>query len=180
MSKRNWSILWFRKWKVFSILLSLWIFVSACGYRFAGDGDFPPWVRSLCVTVFENRTGEIGMETVFANDLIDEFTRNSSLVLAARADAILSGRIESLSIETVSRRGSDAAAERQAEIKASMKLTGADGKVLWSAEDISGREAYLVTSDKLATEHNRREAISTISKRIAERVYHRLRNHFRE
>ena len=134
------------------------------------------------MTVFENRTGEIGAETVFANDLIDEFTRNSSLVLAVRdrADTILSGRIESLSIGTVSRRGSDAAAERQAEITASMKLTGADGKVLWSAEDISGHEAYLVTSDKLATEHNRWEAISTISKRIAERVYHRLRNHFRE
>jgi hypothetical protein len=55
-----------------------------------------------------------------------------------------------------------------------LKLTGPDGRVIWSARGVSANEAYDVMSDKLATEQNRRDAISVLSKRLAEKVYNRI------
>jgi len=164
--------------KQYSILL-LCLCFSACGYRFAG-GDFPPDIKTLCITVFENRTAETGIETLFANDLLNEFTK-SSLVLTGRAeaDAVLAGEIESLAIKTVSRQGSHTALEREVRIAVALKLTDPDGVEIWSAKGISDNEAYPVTPDKSETEQNRRNAVSEISKRIAEDVYDRLTSDFR-
>ncbi len=162
------------------VLLVLCIFFSACGYRFEGGGSFPGGIKSVYITIFENRTAETGLETIFANDFIDEFTRRGNLVLAGRdsAETILAGEIESLNIETVSRRESHTALERQVNVVVALKLTGSDGEVIWSAKGVSAHEAYTVMPDKMATEYNRRQAISVISKRMAEAAYEHLTINF--
>jgi hypothetical protein len=149
-------------WIVFAILCFL-AFLSACGYRFAGGGTFPSGINSVCVTILENRTSEIGVENTFTNDLIYEFTRNGKIASIDKADALLSGVVKSMSIETISRSGSH---------------TSNDGRIIWSAKGVSGNEAYDVASDKLSTEQNRRSAISTLSERLAEKVYNRLTDDF--
>ncbi len=159
--------------------LILGILLSSCGYRFAG-GDLPFSIKTLCIRMFENPTTEAGIETTFANDLINEFTRNSHVILAGpeEADAILTGEIRSMSIETVSRKSSYVPFERQAKIAVDLRLKDRDGQVVWSGDEMSEEEAYTVMPEKLATEHNRREAISAISERLAEEVYARVSGGF--
>ena len=120
------------------------------------------------------------MENVFTNDIVYEFTRNRKGALADmdKADAILLGVIESMSIETISRKGISTSIERRVTVVISLKLKDREGKVIWSAESISAKEAYDVASDKIATEKNRRDAISALSKRVAEKIYNSLTDNF--
>jgi outer membrane lipopolysaccharide assembly protein LptE/RlpB len=155
------------------IIFLLPMFFSACGYRFTGGGSFPAGIRSVCVSTFENRTSETGAENIFTNDLIYEVTRDNKVVLISKdkAEALLSGVIKSMSIETISRKGTHSSLERRVTVTVDLKLTDPDGNIIWSAKDVSANEAYNVMSDKQATEQNRRNAISALSKRLAERLY---------
>lgn len=159
-------------WIVFVLLM----FSSACGYRFAGSGSFPAGIKSVRISILENRTSETGMENIITNDLIYEVTRDKKVALTSmdKADALLSGVIRSMSIETISRTGTHSSLERRVTVTVDLKLTGPDGRVIWSARGVSANEAYDVMSDKPATEQNRRDAISVLSKRLAEKVYNRI------
>ena len=158
----------------------MWIFCLGCGYRFTGSGNFPAGVKTVFITILKNHTSETGVENVFTNDLIYEFTRNRKGALDGmdKADAILLGVIESMSIETISRKGISTPLERRVAVAVSLKLKDRKGKVIWSVESISAKEVYNVASDKIATEKNRRDAISALSKRVAEKVYNRLTDNF--
>lgn len=161
------------------ICLILCLF-PACGYRFAGGEFFLPEIRSIHIAVFENRTAEPGLEALFADDLINEFTKRSSLLISGknRADAVISGKIRSLEIKALSRKGAHTASERQVRLLAEIKLTDSQGKLLWSETDMSDTEAYPVLPETMATEHQRENALAAISKRLAETVYNRLTGHF--
>ncbi|NQT10474.1 MAG: hypothetical protein HQ573_04795 [Desulfobacteraceae bacterium] len=164
-------------WTVFAILCFL-AFLSACGYRFAGGGTLPSGINSVCVTILENRTSEIGIENTFTSDLIYEFTRKGKIASMDKADALLSGVVKSMSIETISHRGAQTSLERRVTFTLDLKLTDKDGRILWSTKGISGNEAYVVVSDKLLTEQKRHDAISTLSTRLAEKVYNSLTEDF--
>lgn len=163
-------------WIVFLCLLSL--FFSACGYRFTGGGNLPQGIKTVYIAMLENRTSETGAENIFTNDLIYEFTKNNEVASKDQADAYLSGIIKSMSIETISHRGTYTSLERRVKIALDLKLTDTDGKVIWIAKDISENEEYDVMSDKLATEKKRRDAILALSKRLAEKVHNRLTEGF--
>jgi len=127
-----------------------------------------------------NRTSETGAENIFTNDLIYEITRDNKVVLTSKdkADALLSGIIKSINIKTISRTGTHSSLERRVTVIVDVKLTIPDGKVLWSAKDITANEAYDVMPDKLATEQKRRDALSALSKRLAQSLYARLTDDF--
>jgi hypothetical protein len=91
---------------------------------------------------------------------------------------VLSGVIESSSIATISRAQQQSPIERQIRITLNLKLTRPDGQVIWSASGISDYEAYNVAADKQATDMNKRQAIATLSKRLAEKVHNRLTENF--
>lgn len=164
-------------WIIFLFLM----FFSACGYRFAGSGSFPAGIRSVFISILENRTSETGMENIFTNALIYEVTRDKKVTLTSRgdADALLSGIIESMSIKTITRKTTHSPLERRVTVTVNLKLTGPSGTVIRSAKGVSASEAYDVMPDnKPVTEKNRRDAISALSKRLAERVYRRMTENF--
>ena len=156
------------------------IFLTACGYHFAGGGSLPGGIQTIAVNILKNSTSETGLENIVTNDLINEFIRKGKTVEknSKKADAVLSGAIESTRITTISRQGQQSPLERQIEIAVSLKLTSSDNKVIWSASNISDYEAYNVASDKQATETNKRRAIETLSKRLAEKIHSRLTESF--
>ncbi|MBW2001056.1 MAG: LptE family protein [Deltaproteobacteria bacterium] len=135
-------------WIIFLFLM----IVSACGYKFTGGGSFPAGIKSICVVTLENRTSETGAENIFTNDLIYEVTRDNKAVLTTKdkADALLSGIIQSMNIETISRKAaySSLSLERRVTITVDVKLTNPDGRVVWSANNVSANEAYDVMPDK--------------------------------
>jgi len=155
--------------------------ISACGYKFAGEGRLPGDIKRIKIAMLENHTGETGAEAVLTNALIQEFNRRSNLTLTGNDDknAFLSGKIVSARIDAVSRRDQNSAREERIHILIDLKLTDSDNNIIWSANGISANETYSVVSDnKIATEYNRREAISLISEKIAENVYYRLADMF--
>ena len=162
------------------ITLLLCVFFSACGYRFTGSGSFRGGITSLSIEVFENRTSETGIETTFTNDLIYEVTRDQKVALTRRdtADAVLTGAIASIRTENISYQEAYASLERRVHVSVDLKLADLDGKAIWSVKGITDNEAYQVEQIRQATERNREDAISILSKRLAENLYHRLTEDF--
>jgi hypothetical protein len=156
----------------------LWMMgsVFACTYKFSGEAGTPFGISRINVEMFENRTLETGAESIFANDLIDELSRDGRMAIAEkqRADAVLTGVIKYMDIETVARKEKYISLERKVEIGVDLRLKDSGGKILWSADNMAVAKKYLATQNKLETEQNRRVAIKEISKIIAQQVYQRL------
>lgn len=152
--------------------------LAGCGYHFKGVGLMPPaGVRTIAITVLENRTSESGIETIFTGDLAYEFTRSKVLDVVDKdtADAVLGGIISSMAVDTISHTASYMSDERRVTITLDLSLRRSDGEVIWSDRALSGREAFKVSSDnKLETESKRRAAIEALSKRLAEKIHNRI------
>ena len=163
-------------WPVIVILL----FFPACGYQFAGSGDLPGGIQTIAIEILENRTTETGLENTITNDLIYEFSRKGRRVQknSKKAEAVLTGVIESERITTISRQAQQSAIARRVKIIVNLKLTGSDGGVKWSASGLSEFEDYDVATDKQANEISKRRAIENLSKRLAEKIYNRLTDNF--
>ncbi len=160
-------------------IIAVFFFFSGCGYRFAGGGDLPSSVKKVSISVLENKTAESGIENIITNDLIYEFTRNGKAVEKKDdADAHITGTIESVSDDAISHRGDQFSTERRVNVVLNLKLTDKDGKIIWTAKGIASDEAFSVSSDKMATEDKKRNAIMVLSKRLAEKVYNRLTDNF--
>ncbi len=166
---------------MFRIVLILCLLFPSCGYRFGSGKLFPPGIKYICFDILENPTSETSIDVVITNDLIRQFTINTDIVPTNRdsSDAVLSGKISSMKIRTISRTGALTATERRVTISVDLKLTKNDGTIVWSGKDITDSETYpVIDSDKYNTESNRRSAISKLSERLAETVYSRITNRF--
>ncbi|MBW2607303.1 MAG: hypothetical protein JRD05_06650 [Deltaproteobacteria bacterium] len=172
----------FQKRKIIFSILFLLILVSGCGYRFAGTGDFPEGTESIFIPIFENRTSESRLENQVTDDLIYEFTKNRKDILAGSiddADAVLYGIIHSISITTISRDDPNTSSERSVKLSVDMKLVVPEDRVIWRTKGITADEAYdVVPGDKHRTVQNRREAISKVSQRLAEKIFARMTDNF--
>jgi len=168
------------KRKALWIILVLWVVFSACGYRFAGSGSLPAGIKTISITIFENRTAETGLENIVTNDLIYEVIRSKEVALIHKdkAEADLSGVIVSTQTGSISRSSVDTSTERRVTVTLNLKLTNTSGIIIWSAKGVAESEAYVVEDDKQGTEQNRRDAISKASKRLAENIYNRLKEDF--
>jgi len=161
-----------------TVALLVFVSLAGCGYHFKGMGlKAPEGVRTIAITVLGNRTSESGIETVFTSDLAYEFTRSKVLRVVGKdtADAVLSGGVASLTVDTISHTASYESDERRVTITLDLALERTDGKVIWSDRALSDKEAFRVDpSDRLETDNKRREAIETISERLAEKIHNRI------
>ena len=155
--------------------------LGSCGYRFSGSGEVPSNVDKLFIRLLDNRTTETGIEVLLTDDLKNEFIHKYGGTLSERegATAELSGNIANLRTWTVSRTGALTSLERRISITVNVKLKDAEGETIRSATGVSAEETYAVVSgDKQATEENKQTAILSLSKQIAEAVFHRLTEDF--
>ena len=57
-------------------------------------------------------------------------------------------------------------------VKADMRLTDRhSGEVIWHDKAMMERVAYVVETDPLATRYNKQQALMTIARRLAKRIY---------
>ena len=164
------------------VLLIFYLSLSfvACGYRFAGSGSFPAGIKSVNIPILKNNTSEVGIENTITNDLISEVTRHDITVLSKKeeAESILSGVIKSATIETIAYKDPQTSSERRVTVTVDLKLTLPSGEIVWFRKGISDYEEYDVVEDKLETEQNRRDAISDLSERLAEKIYASITENF--
>lgn len=170
------SLIQWHRWLGILLVLA----TAACGYRFAGGGTLPEGITSVHVEMFGNRTGESGLEQLFTNDLIYEFTRNAGVdvVQKGSADATINGTILSLRVDTASRANLQQSTERAITVVGSVELTDSSGGLVKAVNGLSISETYLVTGDTIQTDRNKDDTLKLISKRFAERVYQRLTDEF--
>ena len=154
---------------------------GSCGYRFTGSGELPPDVRELFIRLFDNRSTETNIQVSLTDDLKNEYVQRYGGVLLDKegSGAVLSGRISEIRTWTVSRSGTLAPLERRISMAVEAGLTDATGKKLGPPVRVSASETYAVASgDKQASDQNKQEAISALSKQIAEAVFLRLAGDF--
>lgn len=164
-----------------ALLCLAFFFIPACGYRFSGGGTLPSGVKRVSVPVFENRTSEAGIETFFANDLIDEFTRAGIPVAdsSESAEAVLKGVIRSISIDTISHGTQKSSLEKRVGVIVDVRLESKTGAVLKEYRGLSESETFdSAEGRRSAIDQNQREAIYTISKRLSEMIYKMLTDDF--
>ncbi len=160
------------------LLMVAVVLIAACGYKFSGSGSFPRDIKSICISVFENRSIETGLENTITNDLIKEVNRMGNVVLTdkKRADAVLSG-IVFVGNEIISRRG-NTPIEKRITVTVALKLYSSEDGVIWSSEGISEQEAYDVTGSDQEAKQNKDEATSILSRRLSEVIYRQLCDDF--
>jgi len=158
------------------LLFIMILLLAGCGYRFAGELNLPEGVKTVSISLFENRTGETGLENELTNAFIHEFTRNRCAVINQnQAEAHMSGLIYSVLTEIIAHKGIHISSEQRVIVKINVILKAKDGRILWSGSKIDASQAFeVVNADKPTTEQNRQAAITYISKLLAEKVFNRL------
>ena len=151
----------------------------ACGYRFTDTGQFPADVSSIFIKLFENRTSEVGIESVFTDELTSQFTsRGNARALtnsAMRSDAVLLGVVKRVDITNISKTSETVVSQRRVVVTVAASLTASDGKTVWQVSDVTGTGTYDVDPDDYeVTEGNKRSAIAVSAVRIAEMLYNSL------
>lgn len=161
-----------RMGRVTAVLL-MGILAAACGYRL-GAGPLPGGVQRLHVRMVSNTTQETGLEGVVTNALITEFTRHGRVAIspATTADGVLTGRIRSVSLDTVLRTGVHSSRQRRVHLTVSLTLADIRGQVLWNAARLVESEPFeVVPDDARLTAGHRRQALAVAAGRLAERVF---------
>lgn len=182
-------------------------FLSACGYRFVGQGEgFPKDVRTVYIEPFVNKSRAVGIESEIASVLRSEFHRHGLLRPAGRpdeADAILSGVVRSLESRVVAVNRNDEVLQFELEMVVDMALRRrTPDELIWRAtaarvaETYSGsRGAVVITSsdfktrtlgpldvrrftDVQVTESLRQEARERLVERLARDLHQRLMEMF--
>lgn len=160
-----------------------WLFLvlaTACGYHFSGGGKLPGGIQTVNIRIFENQSGETGIETLLTNDIVNQFLRFDTvrIVEKDRAEAILTGTIKSARIRTIAHESPGRSTERRITLHLDVRLQSPDGRRIWSASDIASGDSFEVAAEKHRTEQNKKSAIANISERLAERIYYRLTGEF--
>ena len=157
--------------------------LSACGYRFSSSGQFPAGVQRVFITIFENKTSEIGVENALADAVTSEFTTrtNADALAGSREDAnaVFSGTITSVQITSISRIAETVSDEARLVITVNARLTSSDGIEIWTADQVSSTATYkILQNDKQVTDANRSAALDRAAVKLAERLYNRLNEDF--
>jgi hypothetical protein len=152
---------------------------AACNYRFGGYREGKIKIQSLNIAPFENQTRQVGIETLFTNDLVYEVGRGDRITLAApgSADAVLTGVISNLRANTISRQNLNTSLERRVYVTVELSVKNRQGQQIWNYK-LNENEAYIVQPDKVSTEANLRFALAKISQRIAEKFHYRFSQAF--
>jgi hypothetical protein len=169
-----------KQFTTIGIIAILLLTLFACGYRFSGGGALPGGVQRIAVGVFDNPSGETGLESILSNEIIYEITRNGKEFTrkSEAADAILSGSVVEVCTWSVPRKSVHNVQERRVSVTVSLELTDPKGRMLWQISALSENEEYEVADAEGVTEQNKRAAIRKLSKRMAEKAYCQMTENF--
>jgi hypothetical protein len=157
------------------LALGLLAMASACGYRVVGSEPVGPGQTkaTLAIPPFENRSMEVGLETLFANDMIRAF-QDSKVVQVkpgeTKADYVLLGTIKKLDHSSTAYLDIGQSLIRRATItvEVSVKDTRTN-KVIWKGSEII-RSDYVADNYYGIGEATRDQGIRQASVRLAQRV----------
>ena len=167
---------------VFCLLFIICFAVAGCGYHLAGTGGRAPGdIQSIAVNKLTNRTTEVGIESIFTNAMLDQFTRWKRLEVkpSSEAEAVLGGSIAGIRTQRFSHITDIRTLQTRLTITLALTLTRTDtDEVLWQNKSLSYYDEYVEAEDALTRNRLRREAISRIAVFLAEKVHRDLFEEF--
>ena len=163
----------------FIAIFGFCILAASCGYRPVGRGELTTGTErpTLAIPLFDNRSTEIGLESLFANTFIETFSRSQALRLVGRpekADLVLEGKISSVAYSSVAYFDINRSLVRRVTIRIEVLLTRrSTGKVVWKdqgivQEDYVSDQTYQ-ESEALRNMGVRRGAV-TLAKKMLDKV----------
>jgi len=168
--------------KNLKLILSVLLFVlTSCGYQFQGGGYLNSDITHVAVEMMDNKSSATGAGVAFTNALIKEIVEKTDTKLvddATKADAVLKGRVNSITFATLSRSTTESVVERRISAKVDMQLVDKDGQIVWSVKNLTSRDEYKVSEDKITDDSNKKDAVLKIATRNAEKAVIRMMNKF--
>jgi hypothetical protein len=161
-------------------IVCLWL--AGCGYHFAGEGPGPkPGLEKIAIPVFENKSSEAELETLFAGALRHEFMVRGTyrIVPTAEAEAVFRGRIMRLYTTELAHREPEDTIETRIYITLDIRCVDTKtGAVLWQDNNLSEFSSFLQHRDPILAYQDRRRAEAIIARRVAERIHDRFLSNF--
>jgi hypothetical protein len=156
------------------LFIMLLLALLGCGYRPLGAAPATPQgAPSLAIPPFGNRSVEVGLETVFADALIQVFSQTKAVRLTTRpqgADLVLEGRVRSVDHTSVAFLDVNRSNVRRVTLHVEMSLKRPDsGKVLWK-DNVVLQEEYVVDPNYHIGEATKAESIRRAANTMARRV----------
>jgi lipopolysaccharide assembly LptE-like protein len=130
---------------------------AACGYSLAGRGSFlPPYIRTIGIPTFVNRTSVFNLETLLTQRVRSEFIGRGKYQILPEStgvDALLTGEVTAVSIVPSSFNTQQLASRYAITMTARIALRDVrENKVLWENSSVMFRQDYEATSGRGATD----------------------------
>lgn len=157
----------------------IWLLaLPACGYRPLGlaEPSSPSSAITIAVPPFVNRSLEIGLETIFANDLLQALAQQPGIKAKpgeAQADYLLHGTISKIEYTSVAYENIDQSLIRRATVTVELVLKKPQGQVVWRQREVVKAD-YVVSADYHLGEATRNQGLRQASARLAQRVRDKL------
>jgi Lipopolysaccharide-assembly len=173
------------RWNSHFWLACLFILVvgPGCGgYGFRGMvNNLPPDIKAVSIPAFVNESIEPGMEVIFANALIYEFSRSHILqvVSDSQAQAQIIGKIKSIAVDLSVYANVAQALTRRVTVTLEVTCRRVDNqKILWQNQSLARYEDFQASSDPLLTQLNKEEAIKKIAQDLSEKIHNSILENF--
>jgi len=130
---------------------------TGCGYSLAGRGSFlPPYIKTIGVPTFVNRTTVFNLETLLTQKVRAEFIGRGKYQILPQTnavDAVLTGEVTAVSIVPASFSTQQLASRYAITMTAKMELRDLrENKVLWENPSVMLRQEYEATSGRGVTD----------------------------
>lgn len=169
-------------------VLILFCLLTSCGYTLQGGGKLPGNVKTVSVELFKNKSSQSSAEVIFANALIEELMRSSNVKVLEnsvdqnyqvdRADAIISGTINSISFDALARTSVDSVYKRGVRAVVNIEMKSRSGEVLFSVNNFKESESYTVSKDNSVDEAVVNSAVDKIARSVARRFVSQMTDDF--
>jgi hypothetical protein len=131
--------------------------VSGCGYSLAGRGSFlPPYIKTIGVPMFLNRTTVFNLETLLTQKVRAEFIGRGKYQILPQntgVDALLTGEVTSVTIVPASFTTTQLASRYAITMTARVELRDVkENKVLWENPAVLFRQEHEATSGRGVTD----------------------------
>jgi hypothetical protein len=164
------------------LLLTLLVLPLSCGYHFTGEGPGPrPGLRTIAIPVFENKTSEPDLGSLFAGVLRREFITKGELQVVPldQAEAVFRGRIISISTSAVAHRQAEETIQTRLYVTLEIRCVDTrDGKVLWQDPHFTYYQVLVQNPDPNLNFDNRREALDFLAREMSIRIHDRFLSNF--
>lgn len=170
----------FQTMKKITTLLFLCFLLTGCGYTspYADLSEYDAnqnGTISIYVDMWNNRTAELGYQTVLKQSLVRWLKKSPKFSIAperSQADYVLGGTVHSVHYPGLSYGLFNRAIELRAEVEVSFQLTDKKtGDSLIRSRKITRREAFRVGENAAEAESNKRRALIVIADSIADNIY---------